>query len=216
MASFFVDAASGHRRLKNKAYLAAGLAANVLIAGYLSLAHQGAPISVLTFLRTEFTRLNPELAHNPALLHDPAHPPQDPGLFVMLLTPCHSTPWRAHLIHPHLTARALTCEPPLHTLPGTPEREFYRDEADRFYDDPMRFLSSELWPADGKGEGIPRFIVGFEGVEPWLEEFFGGEGKGESKGLELRRVWEGWNGLFSEDWRRAGRLVVWDTGVYDG
>lgn len=210
VASFFVDTAAGHRRLKNRTYLAAGLAANVLIAGYLSLAHQGAPVSVLTFLRTEFTRLNPELALNPAL------PPRDDGLFVMFLAPCHSTPWRAHLVHPHLSARALTCEPPLHTLPGTPEREFYRDEADRFYDDPMRFLSSELWPADGKGEGIPRFIVGFEGVEPWLEEFFGGEGKGQSKGVELRRVWEGWNGLFSEDWRRAGRLVVWDTGVYDG
>ena len=215
VASFFVEAASTStpRKLRNKGYLAAGLAANILIAGYLSLAHQGAPISVLTFLRTEFARLNPELAHDPAL------PPQDPGLFVMFLTPCHSTPWRAHLVHPALTARALTCEPPLHTLPGTPERETYRDEADRFYDDPLGFLSSELWPGSGEREAIPRFIVGFEGVEGWLEEFFGGrrgEADGKGEGVELRRAWEGWNGLFSEDWRRAGKLVVWDTGVYGG
>lgn len=213
VASFFADTTPARRRLKNKAYLAAGLAANVLIAGYLSLAHQGAPISVLTFLRAEFTRLNPDLALNPELTA-----PQDAGLFVMFLAPCHSTPWRAHLIHPALTARALTCEPPLHTLPGTSEREFYRDEADRFYDDPLGFLSSELWPGSGEGEGIPRYIVGFEGVEGWLEEFFAGVGRreGEGKGVELTRAWEGWNGLFSEDWRRAGKLVVWDTGVYDG
>ncbi|KAJ3941642.1 glycosylphosphatidylinositol anchor biosynthesis [Colletotrichum fioriniae] len=56
-------------------------------------------------------------------------------------------PWRSHLLHPSLRARALTCEPPLHTQPDTPEREAYRDEADRFYDDPQRFMATELWPA---------------------------------------------------------------------
>lgn len=202
VAAFFLGSA---RKLKNKGYLAAGLALNVLLASYLSLAHQGAPISVLSFLRSEFTRLHPDTT------------PQE-GLFVMFLAPCHSTPWRSHLVHKALTARALTCEPPLHTLPGTPERELYRDEADRFYDDPLAFLSKELWPSPGAeeavdGEAMPRFIVGFEGVEPWLDEFFSGEGR--DAGVEMRRVWEGWNGFFSEDWRRAGRLVVWDTGLYD-
>lgn len=196
VANFFVDAPT--RKLKNKAYLVAGLGVNVLLASYLSLAHQVAPISVLSFLRSEFVRLHPDATQE--------------GLFVMFLTPCHSTPWRSHLVHSDLTARALTCEPPLHTHPGTPERESYRDEADRFYDDPQRFLSTELWPGDGGPEGIPRFIVGFEGVEPWLEEFFAREGK--DKGVKIDKVWEGWNGFFSEDWRRAGRLVVWDTGVH--
>lgn len=196
VADFFVDAST--RKLKNKAYLVAGLGLNLLLASYLSLAHQGAPISVLSFLRSEYTRLHPDAAA------------QEEGLFVTFLAPCHSTPWRSHLVHPGLSARALTCEPPLHTLPGTPERELYRDEADRFYDDPQRFLGTELWPG---GEGVPRFVVGFEGVEPWLEEFFGGVGKGAGGDVEMKRVWEGWNGFFSEDWRRAGRLVVWDMGV---
>lgn len=197
VANFFVDAPA--RKLKNKAYLIAGLGVNLLLASYLALAHQVAPISVLSFLRSEYSRLQPDAAQE--------------GLFVMFLAPCHSTPWRSHLVHRDLTARALTCEPPLHTLPGTPERELYRDEADRFYDDPQGFLSKELWPPGGEGEAIPRFIVGFEGVEPWLDEFFVGEGR--DSGSELTRVWEGWNGFFSEDWRRAGKLVVWNTGVYD-
>ena len=190
VARFFVDAPT--RTLKNKGYLAAGLAANLLLASYLSLAHQGAPLAVLSFLRSEFARLAPTAAAAP---------------FVMFLTPCHSTPWRSHLVHPGLAARALTCEPPLDTLPGSPERELYRDEADRFYDDPQRFLATELWPA---GEPVPRLIVGFEGVEPWLEEFFRGQ---PERGVDVKRVWEGWNGFFTDDSRRAGRLVVWDTGV---
>ncbi|MBE3043648.1 hypothetical protein IMZ48_13975, partial [Candidatus Bathyarchaeota archaeon] len=110
VAAFFLGPA---RKLRNKSYLFAGIAVNVLLASYLSLAHQGAPISVLSFLRDEFTRLHPDTA------------PQE-GLFVMFLAPCHSTPWRSHLVHGDLTARALTCEPPLHTLPGTPEKEHYR------------------------------------------------------------------------------------------
>lgn len=130
-------------------------------------------------------------------------------------------------MHASLHARALTCEPPLHTLPDTTERENYRDEADRFYDDPVGFLSREMWPlpgpsgdagvgavvGGGEGERIPRYIVGFEGIEPWLGQFFGSTEQGRRSGVELARVWEGWNGFFNEDRRRAGKIVVWDTGM---
>ncbi|KAH7349975.1 Alg9-like mannosyltransferase [Plectosphaerella cucumerina] len=210
-------------KLRNKGYLQAALALNLLLAGFLSIFHQPAPLTVLTHLRREFERIHPDAAA--------ALPPfpnsslsTDNELFALFLTPCHSTPWRSHLIHPHLTARALTCEPPLHTAPNTVERETYRDEADRFYDAPLDFLANELWPTAGNptpgappkltDERIPRFIVGFEGIEPWLRDFFLDHPRASKLGLRPVRVWEGWNGLFNEDSRRAGKLVVWNTGLY--
>jgi phosphatidylinositol glycan class B len=230
------------------------LSLNLLIAGYLSLYHQPAPLSVLTFLRGEFERLHPDALHLGATAAaNPSHTGGGGGggagddleLFALFLTPCHSTPWRSHLVYPALRARALTCEPPLHTAPGSVERQEYLDEADRFYlrdsqEDTygVRFLKEELWPGlsssssssslDGLttttttqkgGEEIPRYIIGFEGIDKVLKRFFEGgqeeEGAPGSKmGVKLKKVWSAWNGAFNEDWRRRGRLVVWDTGVY--
>ncbi|KAK3357218.1 glycosyltransferase family 22 protein [Lasiosphaeria hispida] len=202
--------------LRHKLFLANILSVNLLLAGYLTLAHQPAPLSVLTFLRTDFERLHPQ-----TLSLTPPNPPQKTELFALFLTPCHSTPWRSHLVYSALRARALTCEPPLATAPNSVERETYLDEADRFYqreDDGgygAQFLREEMWPLrDGeRGGEVPRYIVGFEGVEEVLRGFF--EGEGADLGVELSRVWEAWNGAFNEDARRRGKLVVWDTGVWE-
>lgn len=194
--------------LRNRAYFLVILAINVLLAGYLSLLHQGAPLKVLTFLREQY-----ELVHPAVITGDDPTATSD-ELFALFLTPCHSTPWRSHLIHPQLNAYALSCEPPLHTSPNTPERDLYRDEADRFYDDPVGFLSRELFAAEG-GVPTPRYIVGFEGIEPWLVDFLENTPQGRALRTKPRPVWVGFNGFFNEDWRRAGRLVVWDTGIYD-
>ncbi|TGO52401.1 hypothetical protein BCON_0142g00280, partial [Botryotinia convoluta] len=70
--------------------------------------------------------------------------------FVGFLMPCHSTPWRSKLVYKGLGAWALGCEPPVHLEVG--ERERYRDEADRFYDNPGRFLREEM-VVDGEGVG---------------------------------------------------------------
>ncbi|KAJ9155040.1 Mannosyltransferase [Pleurostoma richardsiae] len=236
-----------------KPLLALILFVNLILAGYLSLFHQPAPVSVVTFLRTEYERLHPsQLSLHPAgpapihyhsapqssaALSSPALDPlalsaaaaNGTELFALFLTPCHSTPWRSHLIYPTLRARALTCEPPLHTAPRSAERETYLDEADRFYRAAeggswgRAFLAEEMWPLltggddDGRhvrGGEVPRYIVGFEGIEGLLEGFFAPDGEGKDMGVQLERVWEGRNGLFNEDWRRRGLLVVWDTGVY--
>lgn len=192
--------------LRHKTYLHAAIFVNVLLTTYLSLFHQSAPLDVLAFLRSEYAHQHSDLA-----FLSPANtvPTQgDDPLFAMFLTPCHSTPWRSHLLYPGLTARALTCEPPLHTQPGTSEREQYRDEADRFYDDPVAFLRRELWPTPFS---LPRYIVGFEGVEPWLVEFVNETTIAGLSTVSLMRVWERWNGLFHDDWRRAGKMVVWKT-----
>ncbi|CAM1502969.1 Fc.00g077450.m01.CDS01 [Cosmosporella sp. VM-42] len=209
-ASFFTSQpskASSTRRptVRHKYYLFIGLGVNIILSGYLTFLHQPAPLTVLTYLRTEYERIHPtSLAIQP--------PTSDQELFALFLMPCHSTPWRSHLIYPNLRAYALTCEPPLDTQPNTPERDNYRDEADRFYDDHITFLSQELF-AEGNVP-VPRYIVGFEGIEPWLEEFLQTT-EGEALGIKLRRVWGGFNGFFNEDWRRAGRMLVWDTGVYE-
>lgn len=208
--------------LRHKLFLLNLLTLNLLLSLYLSLLHQPAPLSVLAFLRTDFERLHPDrLSFIPSPTNITS--PPSPELFALFLTPCHTTPWRSHLVYPALRARALTCEPPLDTASGSVERETYMDEADRFYardgdEYGKKFLGEEMWPLTGtvRGGEVPRYIVGFEGIEGVLEGFFGKGGGGEGMGVRLTRRWEGFNGLFNEDWRRAGRLVVWDTGVWGG
>ncbi|KAK3692421.1 glycosyltransferase family 22 protein [Podospora appendiculata] len=232
--------------LRHKVFLANLLSLNLLLAGYLSLYHQAAPISVLNFLRTDYERIHPDALTLNSRPQDEAAAAAGSAtgggeLFALFLTPCHSTPWRSHLVWPGLRARALTCEPPLDTAPGSVERATYLDEADRFYAKDVdgrygvRFLDEEMWPSStsaaalspkwgGGGGGekqrageIPRYIVGFEGIETVLRAFFEEEeAPGRDTGVRLTKVWEGWNGAFNEDWRRTGRLVVWDTGVYKG
>ncbi|PNY24567.1 GPI mannosyltransferase 3 [Tolypocladium capitatum] len=203
--------AATRSRLRNTPYLFAALGINLFLAGYVTFLHQPAPLSVLSYLRREYERIHPASVH---LAHATRQLPEPQAeLFALFLMPCHSTPWRSHLVYPGLTAYALTCEPPLHTQPDTPERDSYRDEADRFYDDPVHFLRAELF-APGRGMRTPRYIVGFESIEPWLREFLETD-EGRALGITIQRVWVGFNGFFNEDWRRAGKMLVWDTGVFD-
>lgn len=208
--------------LQRKRLLSFALLLQAIIAGYLSLFHQPAPLSVLSFLRHEYERIHHDCLEGPLLA---TATPASPELFALFLTPCHSTPWRSHLVYPGLHARALTCEPPLDTPPRSAARAAYLDEADRFYaafaqDTPAArhaFLASEMWPADKENTDVPRYIVGFEGIEDHLTEYFASSDPatgGSHLGVSLHRVWSGWNGFFNEDWRRSGRLVVWDTGVF--
>ena len=215
VASFFTrphpsKSQSSRPRIQRKNLLRLALGVNALLAGYLSFFHQAAPLNVLAYLRKEYERVHPtsvQLAHTTQQAPTP-----DDELFALFLMPCHSTPWRSHLYYPGLRAYALTCEPPLHTEPDTHARDTYRDEADRFYDDPVNFLRTELL-GPGTKVGNPRYIVGFEGIEPWLTEFLLTK-EGKALGMQPTKVWSGFNGLFSEDWRRAGKMVVWDTGIH--
>ncbi|WXC49010.1 glycosylphosphatidylinositol anchor biosynthesis [Fusarium graminearum] len=201
-------------QIRNKRYLFVALGVNMFLAGYLSFFHQPAPLNVLAYLRHEYERIHPDSVQLAQTSHFSAMPENEDELFALFLMPCHSTPWRSHLIYPGLRAYALGCEPPLHTEPNTPERDNYRDEADRFYDDPIPFLTSELF-SPTKALTVPRYIVGFESIEPWLQEFVQ-TFEAQSLGLtQVRPVWKGFNGLFNEDWRRSGDMIVWDTGVYD-
>ncbi|KAJ2960773.1 hypothetical protein NQZ79_g3930 [Umbelopsis isabellina] len=53
---------------------------------------------------------------------------------VAFLMPCHSTPWQSIMHDNKIKAWFLTCEPPL-----AKNSEDYKDEADKFYEDPTTF-----------------------------------------------------------------------------
>ncbi|KAH6627634.1 Alg9-like mannosyltransferase family-domain-containing protein [Chaetomium tenue] len=179
--------------LRHKLTLTNLLSFNLLLAGYLTLFHQPAPLSVLTFLRTDFERIHPDALDltpdhhhhhyhqtpttTPATTTPPTNQPEKETkeLFALFLTPCHTTPWRSHLVYPALRARALTCEPPLHTAPGTTERETYLDEADRFY---YREGVEGGGDGDGDGDGDGGYGVGFLGREVWPLLSLDGDGAG--------------------------------------
>ncbi|KAI1655104.1 glycosyltransferase family 22 protein [Daldinia decipiens] len=199
---------------KRTPLLVGGLLINIIIGGYLSYFHAAAPIKVVDYLRNEFENIHPKHLSIPQPANITVDDDFSQELFALFLTPCHATPWRSRLIYPALRARALTCEPPLHTSPKSLQRQIYKDETRRFYADKVGFLE-ELWPADGPGEDMARYIVGYEGIGSALHEYFDFSGPGRRHKVELTRVWDSWNGLFTDDDRKSGRLVVWATGFYD-
>ena len=211
------------------------LLATILISLLATTAHQPAPLALMPFLRHEheahYLTQPPPLAH---LAPPPA--PADP-MTVALLAPCHSTPWRAHLVHPGIKAWALTCEPPVN-LPVA-ARKTYVDEADVLYADPKAWIRKNMGrppPAPGArgwlggkapraglggagGKGVDEGMAwdGKEGRHVWPEYlvFFEGlEGVLRDVGAAkagYRECWRGWNSWAHDDWRRKGDLVVWCT-----
>ncbi|KAH7041042.1 Alg9-like mannosyltransferase family-domain-containing protein [Microdochium trichocladiopsis] len=217
--------------------LALGVIANIVIAVYLSWFHAAGPNLVMSYLRNEFDEIHPEslaidmdrrLPNVAALETKDTGAKQDADneLFALFLTPCHATPWRSHLVHPKLAARGLTCDPPVHTQPGSPERAAYQDETSRFFADPAAWLDTELWPVVVPGASdttntaaakapMARYIVVYDGLEEMLVRYF--EQNWQRLNVTgIQKVWTAWNGLFTDDDRKAGNLNVWRvSGVYE-
>ena len=137
------------------------LTLNVLVAYLSTTSHQPGPLDVLTYLRKQH------------IIHDLSQPPLSTylprnsapsAMTVGFLMPCHSTPWRSHLIFPTIKGWALGCEPPLHL--NKSERITYLDEADQFYADPVKFIKSTLGPPPPPRQerSWPRWLLG----EGWL------------------------------------------------
>lgn len=171
---------------------------NVAICLYTSLVHQRGVIDVLAWLRGDYERLH--LSIKGELLS------AENETFAAFLMPCHSTPWRSHLVYPNLHAWALTCEPPLDIPVGTPERLNYRDEADRFFYDPGRFLAEEV---GSKRRPWPRYLIAFEG-EAGLESVLRKHVEEVMEGWTLKRTKDFFNSHWHDDDRRKGRIIVWE------
>jgi len=179
---------------------------NIAIAVYTSRVHQRGVIDVMDYLRSQHeTKTNVG------------------NTTVAFLMPCHSTPWRSHLIHPEIDAWALTCEPPVNV--PFQLRNTYIDEADLFYREPLLWLKRNMhdismidnehdankkWGdharsidgrISGKGRPWPEYLVFFQHLEPQM--------KVQLKGTPYRECWRGFNTQWHDDWRRQGDVVVW-------
>jgi phosphatidylinositol glycan class B len=203
--------------LTRKAMVANFLMINIIIAGYVSTTHQRGVIDVLSHLRHKH-----ELRNNLSNLGHVA-PDKISNTTVGFLMPCHSTPWRSHLVYPEVSAWALTCEPPLNV--PLSERSTYLDEADEFYikPGPVSWLRSNMESIDtiksgGSRSGRhwarqdPKFKAKYRRSWPQNLVFFGQlegtlrEVLGETR---YRECWRGFNSHFHDDWRRKGDVIVW-------
>jgi phosphatidylinositol glycan class B len=181
------------------ALLIIGLTINVYIAAYVSTIHQRGVIDVMHYLRHE-AELDNGMARNTTV-----------GFFM----PCHSTPWRSHLVHPEIDAWALTCEPPI-DVPRE-YRDEYLDEADVFYMHPGGWVDENM--ADRKtvsgsfksevGGSIhsndnrrpwPEYLIFFEHLEPVMNAIL--------EDTRYEECWRGFNTHWHDDGRRRGDVVV--------
>ena len=143
---------------KSKLPVLAMLILNVCIAYYASQVHQSGVISLINHIQT-----HPEINN------------------LVLLMPCHSTPWQSHIHRPG-NFRFLTCNPP-------PDI----DEADQFYDSPKSFLKSI--DCD--------YIATFEASQAVLEQSLAEQGVT----YNIERRW--FNSHVHDDARRQGDVLLY-------
>jgi phosphatidylinositol glycan class B len=186
------------RTAAKKMLLLVFVALNATLALYISQVHQRGVIDVLHHLRHKH-----ELRASSKTT-------------VMFMMPCHSTPWRSHLIYDGIDARALTCEPPLDV--PLEARSSYMDEADQFYADPTAWMrehmedTESLWKRQpDAGVDIhqdkaqwPEYLVFFEQLEPTMKGFLANS--------PYRQGWQTFNTHWHDDGRRQGDVVVWSLG----
>lgn len=188
------------------ALLLIGLAVNLLIAGYTCYVHQRGVLDVIDYIRHEYETKLPERSTGEV--------GASPGLdmTVGFFMPCHSTPWRSHLVHSGIKAWALTCEPPLNLTIS--EREGYLDEADIFYDDPVGWIKQNMRDVEAisvdtysrriEANGRrpwPQYLVFFEQLKPTLSRTL--------QDSRYQECWRGFNTHWHDDWRRQGDVIVW-------
>jgi phosphatidylinositol glycan class B len=218
----FVSTKSTYIVLAKRALLLTLVAVNATIVIYTSIIHNSGVISVTDYLRHQHTtHYLPPSTSIPKIVASST--PATTEMTVAFLMPCHSTPWRSHLIHPDIRAWALTCEPPLNL--NATSRVAYLDEADLFYADPVLWLRSHMSRSPPRSPGIfgtqtralnrhrnaeasgsgrrewPDYLVFFEQLESVMHTTLQGSGYGE--------CWRGFNSHWHDDWRRKGDVVVW-------
>lgn len=170
-----------------KLLLLAGLAVNIYIAYYTTMIHQRGVIDVTHYLRNvQESRLD---MSGEAAAHD---------LSVGFLMPCHSTPWRSHLVYPEIEAWALTCEPPLGL--SMAERATYLDEADVFYEDPAKWLATSM---GGSARAWPEYLIFFEHLEDTIKSVMAKDDRG------YRECGRFFNTQWHDDGRRRGDVILY-------
>lgn len=187
--------------------------ANLVIGLYTTLYHASGVMNVLGYLRHQ----NEVHGSTASSLSSQSKP----GITAGFLMPCHSTPWRSHLVYPTIDAWALSCEPPIDRTAS--EKAVYRDEADQFYDDPAQFLRDNMKgglrylpsrPSYFTGfrsisdtaehtwtHEWPDYLIFFEQLEPTLHTLL--------RASSYAECWRTHNTAWHDDWRRRGDVIVW-------
>ncbi|KAK0268629.1 glycosylphosphatidylinositol anchor biosynthesis [Friedmanniomyces endolithicus] len=207
LAAFFHSVPANKSRLL---LLVLMLAVNIYIAAYVTFVHQRGVVDVMHFLRHE---QEARLPSSPNYSADSVK--HGSNVTVGFLMPCHSTPWRSHLVYPDIKAWALTCEPPLDL--SVEECSRYEDEADIFYNDPRSWAvdnmesrdsimkanpgALELRQGDHARRAWPEYLVFFEQLEPVMS--------GVLERTVYDECWRGFNTHWHDDGRRQGDVVVW-------
>ena len=184
--------------------LVIGVGINAFIAFYVSFVHQRGVVDVMHYLR-----------HRQEAWRETSGAGIT-NVSVGFLMPCHSTPWRSHLVYSEIESWALTCEPPIHV--PLDARESYLDEADVFYANPARWLDENMQdrssisvtsdPIGTATSGTndakrswPHYLVAFEQLQPTMLQVLEG-----SRYKECKRFF---NTHWLDDGRRRGDVIVW-------
>lgn len=208
------------------------LLVNGVIAYYVSVSHASGAINALQYLREQHNDLPAKfVGHQSFSQPSAASLPSSPvTMTVGFLMPCHSTPWRSHLVFPTVDAWALTCEPPI--MLNETQKATYLDEADQFYENPAAFLHANMvggtrhlpgrpsyqtnyrpsvdtttttprgpnQPTQTKHDW-PDYLVFFAQLEPLLQS--------ELRSSAYSECHRTWNTAWHDDWRRKGDIIVW-------
>ncbi|KAL1957523.1 hypothetical protein VTO42DRAFT_5749 [Malbranchea cinnamomea] len=192
---------------------------NIAVAYYVSFTHASGPLNVLQYLREEHAQFPAKIASDSPQSASPSS--VDRKMTVGFLMPCHSTPWRSHLVFPTIDAWALTCEPPVNL--NSTQKAAYVDEADQFYNDPITFLRTNMvggtrhipgrpsyqtysapnpsGDQDPHKHSWPDYLVFFAQLEPLLQS--------ELSSSAYAECYRTWNTAWHDDWRRRGDVIVW-------
>lgn len=182
---------------------------NVVVGLYTTLYHARGPLSVLSYLRQQHDIHGVEST-------EASRPGPQVGISAGFLMPCHSTPWRSHLVYPTINAWALSCEPPIDM--NATQKAVYRDEADQFYDDPAKFLRenmagglrytprspSYIFKEENPDPDLhqwPDYLIFFAQLDPTLRTLL--------RASSYDECWRTHNTDWHDDWRRRGDIVVW-------
>lgn len=165
------------------------VAINIGLAAYLGFIHNRGIVAVTAYLRSEFER------RNEAFMYDGQRTDIN-HITVGVLMPCHSIPWRSHLLYPEIDAWALTCEPPLNFTKD--QKKTYVDEADQFYANPLGWVLNEVGTQE---RPWPMYLVFFAQMEDTFKQ--------ADWQVKYHECWRGFNSQWHDDWRRQGDVVVW-------
>lgn len=203
------------------------LTINIFVSYYVSIVHQRGVVDVMHQLRRiHENRLEEAMERSvngpgPRITAMTAPTAEERVITSFaILMPCHSTPWRSHLVHPNLQGWALTCEPPVNV--PIDKRPEYLDEADQFYADPVAWLQQHMRTGpvvsagdkanndlklnankieEDEGRQWPSLIIMFAQLEDVLGQFLQGNG--------YEQCWTVFNTHWHDDWRRTGDVTIW-------